>query len=125
MLQSLAGMVAGMVERGEIYSAALLEPAGTGATADRPVLIVQNDIGNEFSRQVIVACITSSLSTRAYPVNVAVPEKILPKASVVRLNQILTIDRSQLGEKLGHLPGETMAEVDEALGVSLGLPRRD
>lgn len=112
-----------MVKRGEIYWARLLETVGDVQIGIRPVLIIQNNVGNEFCSSVIVACITSSLSTRSYPVNVAIPDGLLPKASVVRLNQILTVGGSQLGKKMASLPREAMNLVDEALRMSLGLPK--
>ncbi|MFA5801438.1 MAG: type II toxin-antitoxin system PemK/MazF family toxin [Thermoleophilia bacterium] len=115
----------GSIRRGDIYSARLNESAGDARKCIRPVLIIQNNTGNEFSSTLIVACITSSLSTRPYPVNVSVPDRLLQKKGVVRLNRILTLDRKQLGEKIAKMPPEAMKQVDEALRVSIGLPRYD
>lgn len=111
------------IRRGEIYSARLFESTGSAQGCTRPVLIIQNNSGNEFSLTIIVACITSSLSTRPYPVNVSVPDKLLSKEAVVRLNQILTLDKKQLREKIADMPPEVMKQVDEALLVSFGLPK--
>jgi mRNA interferase MazF len=114
-----------MIKRGDIFWASLSESKGSVQKGNRPVLIIQNDVGNKHSATVIVACITSRIGKRAYPVNVSIPEKLLPKASDVRLNQILTVEKSQLGGRLGRLPRETMDKVDKAIRVSLGLPRLD
>ena len=111
------------MQRGEIYSARMRQTTGGARDRPRPVLIIQNDVGNELCQTIIVAGITSKASTRKYPVNVSIPDGLLPKTAVVRLNQILTVDRSQLGRKMASLSVDTMAEVDEALRVSLGLSR--
>jgi len=113
----------GKIRRGEIYSARLFESTGAAQECRRPVLIIQNNVGNEFGSTIIAACITSSVSTRSYPVNVSVPDKLLSKEAVVRLNQILTLDKKQLGEKIANMPPEAMKQVDEALRVSIGLPK--
>ena len=72
---------------------------------------------------IIVAGITSKASTRKYPVNVSIPDGLLPKTAVVRLNQILTVNRSQLGRKVASLSVDTRAEVDEACRGALGWAR--
>lgn len=115
----------GRIGRGDIYSARLFESTGAAQACTQPVLIIQNNVGNEFASTIIVACITSSLSTRPYPVNVSVPDRLLAKEGVVRLNQILTLDKKQLGEKIASMPPEAMKQVDEALRVSIGLPKYD
>jgi len=111
-----------MVKRGDIRWAELCGPSG-GEPVRKPVLVVQNDVGNEFSPLVIVACITSTLIGRDYAVNVRLPGKTMPQPAEVRLNQLLTVAGKRLGDKIASLPADTMARVDEALRVSLGLPR--
>jgi len=113
------------IKRGDIIWAAASAADGHAQKGLRPVLIIQNDVGNQYGSTVIVAMITSRLSSRQYPVNVAVPDRLLPKASEIKLHQIRTLDKSQLGKKMAHLPEATMNEVDEALRASLGLPRFD
>jgi mRNA interferase MazF len=89
----------------------------------RPALVVQNDIGNRASPVTIVAAITSYVPDPLHPTNVLVraPEGGLERPSVVLLNQIRSIDRSRLIRRLGALKPGTMAAVDDALRVSLGL----
>jgi mRNA interferase MazF len=89
----------------------------------RPALILQNDIANRHSPITIVAAISSHLDERTYPTEVAVhpPEGGLTTTSVVLLNQIRSIDRSRLVRRMGRLRAETMAQVDRALAISLGL----
>lgn len=89
----------------------------------RPVVIIQNDTGNRMSATVIVATITSRRSKRTYPVNVTVPEQLLPQPSEVRTGQIHTLDKSLLGSRIAHLSPGLMSQVDDAINVSLGLPR--
>jgi mRNA interferase MazF len=120
---TVSGMAPGKIRRGEIYSARLSESIRAAQECNRPVLIVQNNTGNEFGSTIIVACITSSLSTRPYPVNVPVPDGLLSKEAAVRLNRIMTLDKKQLGEKIADMPPEVMKQVDEALLVSFGLPK--
>lgn len=112
----------GMIRRGEIYLADLSPVRGHEQGGIRPVLIVQNDIGNEYSSTTIVAAITSQIKRRM-PVHVEVSpaESGLPKDSTVLLEQIRTIDKERLTKKLGDLPKEKMREVDRALSKSLGL----
>lgn len=112
-----------VIKRGDIFWAELPEVAGSVQKGRRPVLIIQNDIGNRFSQTVIVAAVTSQASKRPYPVNVNIPEGLLPMASEVKLNQIRTLAISQLGKKMATLPSDVMNRVDQALLVSLGLPR--
>lgn len=91
--------------------------------SDPGLLIIQNDVANEYSPAVIVAAITSAAGTKDYPTEVCVrpPEGGLTKASVVLLNQIRTLDKRRLVERWGGLEPETMQWVDEALKISVGL----
>jgi len=89
----------------------------------RPVLIVQNDVGNKYSPTVIVAAITSQVSKARLPthIEISADKYGLSKNSVVLLEQIRTLGKKRLREKLGHLEGELMERVNNALSVSFGL----
>lgn len=111
------------VSRGDIFYADLTPVIGCEQSGVRPVLIIQNDIGNRFSPTVIVAAITSRMEKNPLPTHVHLTgEQIrLRQNSVVMLEQIRTIDRSRLRAYLGRIGGECFRNVDKALGVSLGL----
>ncbi|MHB0867080.1 MAG: type II toxin-antitoxin system PemK/MazF family toxin [Thermoleophilia bacterium] len=111
------------IRRGDICRVSLPVQGGSGHEGVRPVLVIQNDTGNEFGLTTIVAPVTSGAGNHDNLLNVTVPEGVLPKASSVRLNQLLTLEKSRIGERMVSLSRETMARVDEALRVSLGLPR--
>jgi len=87
------------------------------------VLIVQNDIGNKYSPTVIASAITSQINKAKLPTHIELSAKEygLPKDSVVLLEQIRTIDKKRLREKIGHLDDELMEKVNEALSISFGL----
>lgn len=89
----------------------------------RPVLIIQNDIGNRYSQSIIVACVSSAVKTHDFPLLVEISHASIPGKSAICLNQIITVDKERLGEEIAALSAETMARVDEALRLSLGLPR--
>ena len=111
------------VKRGDIYFADLSPVVGSEQGGMRPVLIVQNDVGNKYSPTVIAAAITSRLGKTRLPTHIDVyADKVgLQKDSVILLEQIRTIDKKRLGEKMGHLDDEMMSAVDEAISVSFGL----
>ena len=114
------------VRRGDIYYADLSPVVGSEQGGVRPVLIVQNDVGNRYSPTVIAAAITSRLSKNPMPTHIDVraerADRVgLTKDSVILLEQMRTIDKKRLGEKMGHLDEETMTAVDNAISVSLGL----
>ncbi len=111
------------VRRGDIYFADLSPVVGSEQGGVRPVLIVQNDVGNRHSPTVIAAAITSRLGKTKLPTHIDIhAEKVgLERDSVVLLEQIRTIDKRRLGEKMGHLNDEVMGEVNAALNVSFGL----
>lgn len=111
-----------MIKRGEIYYADLSPVIGSEQGGVRPVLVVQNDVGNKYSPTVIAAAITSQLEKAKLPTHISIPaEKCgLSKNSVVLLEQIRTIDKTRLKEKVGELPTSMMTKVNEALLVSLG-----
>ena len=111
------------VKRGDIYFADLSPVVGSEQGGVRPVLIVQNDVGNKHSPTVIAAAITSRLGKTKLPTHIDInAEKVgLERDSVVLLEQIRTIDKRRLGEKMGHLNDEIMGEVNAAQNVSFGL----
>lgn len=116
-------MATGDVRRGEVY---LLDtaPYGGRLTKRRPVLVVQNDIGNRFSPETLVAAIRDPHGGRPLPVYARAPkgEGGLAKDSIVDAGHISTVSRAQLTARLGSLSPAVMAEVDRALRVSFGLP---
>jgi mRNA interferase MazF len=111
------------IRRGDIYYADLSPVIGSEQGGLRPVLIIQNDIGNRYSPTVIAAAITSKLSKAKLPTHIDVyAEKVgLAKDSVILLEQIRTIDKKRLKEKMGHLEDDIMHEVNDAITVSFGL----
>jgi mRNA interferase MazF len=112
-----------IIKRGDIFYADLSPVVGSEQGGIRPVLIVQNDIGNKYSPTVIAAAITSQINKAKLPTHIEINalEYGLMKDSVILLEQIRTIDKQRLREKIGHLDDDTMAKVNEALGVSFGL----
>jgi mRNA interferase MazF len=111
------------MRRGDIFWADLDPVRGSEQGKNRPVLIIQNDVGNEHSPVTIIACITTNLSRKDYPTNVFISAKEtgLTSDSVVLLNQIRTVDKSRLSKKAGRVPDYKMLEIDEALKISLDL----
>lgn len=111
------------VRRGDIFYADLSPVVGSEQGGVRPVLIVQNDVGNRYSPTVIAAAITSKLGKTKLPTHIDVFAKRvgLQKDSVILLEQIRTIDKQRLGEKMGHLDEELMTAVDDAITISFGL----
>lgn len=111
------------VRRGDIYYADLSPVIGSEQGGIRPVLIVQNDVGNRFSPTVIAAAITSQKDKTDLPTHIRVnsQESGLTKDSIVLLEQIRTLDKKRLREHMGRLDEYFMDRVDEALQVSFGL----
>ncbi|WP_207755048.1 type II toxin-antitoxin system PemK/MazF family toxin [Alkaliphilus hydrothermalis] len=111
------------VKRGDIYYADLSPVIGSEQGGVRPVLIIQNDIGNRYSPTVIIAAITSQINKAKLPthIEIAATDYGLPKDSVILLEQIRTIDKRRLEEKIGHIDDEMMEKVNDALMISLGL----
>lgn len=111
------------IKRGDIFYAELNPVVGSEQGGIRPVLIVQNDIGNQYSPTTIIAAITSQLDKAKLPTHVELAKEIcgLEKNSVVLLEQIRTIDKQRLKEKVSSLEEGLMSKVDEALEISLGL----
>ena len=110
------------IKRGELYYADLSPVVGSEQGGVRPVLVVQNDVGNKYSPTVIAAAVTSQMSKAKLPTHIALSagEYGLPKDSVVLLEQIRTIDKRRLREKIGELPISVMHKVNDALMISLG-----
>ena len=111
------------VRRGDIYYADLSPVVGSEQGGMRPVLIVQNDVGNKYSPTVIAAAITSKTSKSRLPTHIEVfaDRYGLAKDSVILLEQIRTIDKTRLKEKMGHLDDAVMDRVNDAITVSFGL----
>jgi mRNA interferase MazF len=111
------------IKRGDIFYAELNPVVGSEQGGTRPVLVIQNDIGNQYSPTTIVAAITSQLEKAKLPTHVElVREKCgLEKNSVVLLEQIRTIDKQRLKEKVSSLEEDLMSKVNEALEISIGL----
>ena len=111
------------VRRGDIYFADLSPVVGSDQGGVRPVLIVQNDVGNRHSPTVICAAVTSQMNKAKLPTHIALSatEYALPKDSVILLEQIRTIDKQRLKEKVCHLDDAMMQRVNHALLISLGL----
>lgn len=115
------------IKRGDIYYADLSPVIGSEQGGLRPVLIVQNNIGNRFSPTVIIAAITSKISKPKMQTHVAIAKSKdgLERDSVILLEQIRTIDKHRLQRKITHLDNFSMDKVDRALEVSLGLQEID
>ena len=111
------------IKRGDIYYADLSPVVGSEQGGLRPVLIVQNDIGNRYSPTVIAAAITSKMSKARLPTHIDIYAKEvgIAKDSVILLEQVRTLDKRRLREKMGHLEENTMKRVNEAISVSFGL----
>lgn len=112
-----------MVKRGDIYYADLSPVVGSEQGGMRPVLIVQNDTGNKHSPTVIAAAITSQIGKARLPTHIELEAQNygLTRNSVILLEQIRTIDKSRLRERMGKLDEPTMSKVDSAIAVSFGL----
>ena len=112
-----------MVKRGEIYYADLSPVVGSEQGGIRPVLIVQNDVGNRHSPTVIAAAITSQKDKAKLPTHISVQAETcgLTKDSIVLLEQIRTIDKRRLKDRMGALDPPSMTRVDNALQISFGL----
>jgi mRNA interferase MazF len=108
---------------GDVFYADLNPVVGSEQGGIRPVLIIQNNVGNKYSPTVIVAAITSQVNKAKLPTHVEIVSSAysLPKNSVVLCEQIRTIDKKRLREKLGGIDGENMRNVNNALKVSVGL----
>lgn len=109
------------VKKGDIFYANLSPVIGSEQGGIRPVLIIQNDIGNKFSPTVIAAAITSQKSKAKLPTHIKLKSIGLSKNSVALLEQIRTIDKKRLKKKIGSLSGRYIKKIDKALVISFGL----
>ncbi len=111
------------IRRGDIYYADLSPVVGSEQGGVRPVLIVQNDVGNRFSPTVIAAAITSQRGKAKLPTHILLESQTtgLSRDSIVLLEQVRTIDKHRLKERMGRLDSGSMGKVDEALSISFGL----
>ena len=112
-----------IVKRGDVYFADLSPVVGSEQGGVRPVLVIQNNIGNRFSPTVIIAANTAQIQKAKLPTHVEIDAKRygFERDSVILLEQIRTIDKQRLTDKITHLDDEMMEKVDEALQISLGL----
>lgn len=112
-----------VIKRGDVFYADLNPVVGSEQGGVRPVLVIQNDIGNKYSPTVIVAAITSRIDKAKLPTHVEIQadESNLDKDSVILLEQIRTIDKKRLQRQIAHLDSEIIKKVEEALEISLGL----
>ena len=109
------------IKRGEIYYASLDPVVGSEQGGNRPVLVIQNDVGNWFSPTTIEAAITSRQGKTTLPTHVSISAVELPQDSVVLLEQIRTIDKQRLTGFVGHLDEKAMLLVDKAIVISFGI----
>lgn len=114
--------MAQVVKRGDIFYADLSPVIGSEQGGTRPVLIIQNDIGNKYSPTIIVAAITSQINKAKLPTHVEISyeDHGLNKDSVILLEQIRTIDKRRLKDKIGRISDELMSKVNQALMISVG-----
>ena len=114
-----------MIKRGELYLADLSPIVGSEQGGKRPVLIVQNNVGNRFSPTIIVAAVTTHVEKNRLPTHIFLngEECGLNQDSIVLLEQIRTIDKSRLGAKIGSVPTQVLKAVDYALLISLGVSK--
>lgn len=112
-----------IIRRGDVYYADLRPVVGSEQGGIRPVLVIQNDIGNKHSPTVICAAITSKMNKAKLPTHVELSAKQcdMVKDSVILLEQLRTIDKQRLREKICHIDGELQKRVDQALKISLEL----
>ena len=113
-----------VIKRGDMFYADLSPVVGSEQGGIRPVLVIQNNIGNKYSPTVIVSAITSQLNKNKLPTHIELDSEEfgLKSDSIILTEQIRTIDKSRLKEKIGHINDQTvMSKIDSALGVSFGL----
>lgn len=112
-----------IVKRGDVFFADLSPVIGSEQGGTRPVLVIQNDIGNRFSPTVIIAAITAQIQKAKLPTHVEINahQYEFERDSVILLEQLRTIDKSRLTDKITHLDEGMMEQVDRALAISLGI----
>lgn len=111
------------IKRGDVFFADLSPVVGSEQGGTRPVLVIQNDIGNRFSPTVIIAAITAQIQKAKLPTHVEIDAERyrFERDSVILLEQVRTIDKSRLTDRITHLDENLMEQVDEALEISFGL----
>lgn len=109
------------VKRGEVYYADLSPVVGSEQGGYRPVLVVQNDKGNKYSTTVIVAPVSSRMTKNALPTHVYLELEGLSKKSIVLLEQLRTIDKKRIKERVGYVSEDLMAKINEAMKTSLDI----
>lgn len=109
------------VKRGDIYLADLNPIIGSEQGGERPVIVVQNDVGNRYSPTIIVIAVSNRVYKKDLPVHVSLKNECIPKKSIALLEQVRTIDKSRLGEYLGRVTKREMREIEKALYVSLDI----
>lgn len=116
-----------LIKRGDLFFANLNPVIGSEQGGLRPVVVIQNDIGNTYSPTTIVAAITSQIKRAKLPTHVEIKrsKSHLDRDSVILCEQLRTIDKKRLSEKIGQLDVDTMSKIDNALGVSIGLSSLD
>lgn len=113
------------IKRGELYYADLSPVVGSEQGGVRPVLVVQNDVGNKYSPTVIAAAVTSKINKAKLPTHIELPSTSygLQRDSVILLEQIRTLDKKRLKERIGELNEVMMSKVDKAILISLGFSK--
>lgn len=110
------------VRRGDVFSVDFRPARGSEQGKTRPAVVIQNDVGNYFSRTIIVAAITSGEESRfRVQVEIKAPDGGLRNDSLILLNQLLTVDKIRLREYYGRVSADVMRKVDDAIAISLGL----
>jgi mRNA interferase MazF len=109
--------------RGEIYMVDFDPARGSEQAGTRPAIVVSNDVNNKFSPVVVVAAITRTIPSRAYPYNVHLPAGALPQAGTIMCSQLMTIDKKRLGNYRGEIAPALVSDLDRALCVALSLPK--
>ena len=112
-----------MITRGDIYYADLSPVVGSEQGGVRPIIIIQNDVGNKYSPTIIAAAVTSQINKAKLPthIEISADDYGLPKNSVILLEQIRTIDKRRLKEKIGHINEDLVRRINQALSISIGL----
>ncbi len=112
-----------LIKRGELYWVNLNPTKGSEQAGHRPILVIQNDIGNQVASTTIIAPLTTKQFSKEYPTNVHIPKGVanLASSSIVLLSQIRTLDKSRLERKIGELPDAYLEKVNQAIKISLDL----
>ena len=111
------------IKRGDLYYANLDDVVGSEQGGIRPILVIQNNVGNKYSPTIVIAPITTKTGKPQLPTHIKIYDSanVLPKDSVVLLEQIRTVDKRRLGNYLGHIDGKVMKMVDDGIKISLGI----